>query len=165
MNGTILVVDDDRSVRESLSRALQAEGYRIILAENGQTAIGKLEVERIDLLLLDLGLPVKDGWAMLDRLAETEPLLPVVVITGHWEQAMRAASCRVDVLMEKPLNVPALFQIIRELLQEPHEARARRIHDHGPGFRHVPCDIKEFCEQLRKAYATPYPGCETDGLE
>ena len=67
MNEKILVVDDERSIRESLSKVLRAEGYEIVLAENGQQAIEKLAQEPIDLLPLDLGLPGKDGWAKSAR--------------------------------------------------------------------------------------------------
>jgi CheY-like chemotaxis protein len=157
MTGKILVVDDERSVRESLSKVLRAEGHEIVLAEDGEQAIEKLAQEPVDLLLLDLGLPVKDGWAALDWLAQVHPLLPVVIITARWKQGGLAEAAGVDVLMEKPLDVPLLLQIICELLQEPAEARARRIHERGHGFRLVPCDGREFCERLRRGYTTPYP--------
>ena len=102
MNEKILVVDDERSIRESLSKVLRAEGYEIVLAENGQQAIEKLAQEPIDLLLLDLGLPGKDGWATLRWLAQVSPLLPVIIITGRWKQGELAAAAKVDVLMGKP---------------------------------------------------------------
>lgn len=157
MTSKILVVDDERSIRDALSKVLRAEGYEIVLAENGQEAIEKHDAEHVDLLLLDIGLPVKDGWVTLDWLAQVNPLLPVVVITGRWKQGGLAEAAGVDVLMEKPLDVPLLLQIICELMQEPAEARARRIHERGHGFRLVPCDGREFCERLRRGYATPYP--------
>jgi CheY-like chemotaxis protein len=157
MTANILLVDDERSIRDSLSKVLRAEGYEVLLAENGQEAIERLAHESIDLLLLDIGLPVKDGWATLGSLTEVNPLLPVILITGRWKQSELAAAAGVDVLMEKPLDVPLLFQIIRELLKEPPAARARRLQDRGRGFRSVSCDAKEFCEQLKRAYTTPYP--------
>lgn len=148
----ILVVDDDQFIRESLSKVLRAEGYEIALAETGQEAVEKLIQEPIDLLLLDLGLPVKDGWAILGWLAEVNSHFPVIVITGRWKQAELAEAAGVDVLMEKPLDVPRLLQNIRELLQESAEARGRKR-----GFQRVSCDQKEFCEQLLKRFTTPYP--------
>ena len=62
MSKRILVVDDESSIREALSKVLQAEDYRVVTAENGQEAVERIKSEKIDLLLLDLGLPVKDGW-------------------------------------------------------------------------------------------------------
>jgi DNA-binding response OmpR family regulator len=155
MTKKILVVDDDRFIRESLSKLLRTEGYEIVLAETGQKAIEKMIQEPIDLLLLDLGLPVKDGWAILRWLAEVNSHLPVIVITGRWKQAELAKVAGVDVLMEKPLNVPMLLQNIHELLQESAEARGRKR-----GFRCVPCDVQAFCEQLWKRFTTPYPSGE-----
>jgi CheY-like chemotaxis protein len=157
VNKKILLVDDERSIRESLSKVLRAEGYEVVLAEDGQEAIEKHEAEQVDLLLMDIGLPVKDGWTALAWLTAVDPLLPVIIITGHWKESERAAASRADVLMEKPLDVPLLFQIVHELLQDPPEVRARRIHDSRSGFRHVPCDSREFCERLQEGYATPYP--------
>lgn len=157
MTRKVLLVDDERSIRDSLSKVLRKEGYEVLLAENGQQAVERLAHERLDLLLLDLGLPVQDGWATLGWLTHVNPLLPVVIITGRWKQGELAAAAGADVLMEKPLDVPVLFEIIRELIAEPREARARRLHGRGPGFRHVPCDGREFVEQLKRRHNTPYP--------
>jgi len=156
VNKKILLVDDERSIRESLSKVLRAEGYEVVLAEDGQEAIEKHEAEQVDLLLMDIGLPVKDGWTALAWLTAVDPLLPVIIITGHWKESERAAASRADVLMEKPLDVPLLLRIMHELLTESPEVRARRIHDPGFGFRHVPCDGTGFCERLQKGYTTPY---------
>lgn len=147
----ILLVDDEQSIRESLNKVLRVEGYEVVLAETGQEAIEKLIREPIDLLLLDLGLPGKDGWATLRCRAEVHPSLPVIVITGRWKQAELAAAAGVEVLMEKPLNVPLLLQNIRELLQTPGEVAGRKR-----VFQGVPCDIEKFCEQLQKRITTPY---------
>jgi DNA-binding response OmpR family regulator len=155
MTKKILVVDDDQFIRESLSKVLRTEGYEIVLAETGQKAIEKMIQEPIDLLLLDLGLPVKDGWAILRWLAEVNSHFPVIVITGRWKQAELAKVAGVDVLMEKPLNVPMLLQNIHELLQESAEAGGRKR-----GFHCVPCDVQAFCEQLWKRFTTPYPSGE-----
>jgi two-component system, OmpR family, response regulator len=163
MTRRILVVDDEQSIREALSKLLHAEGYEIALAENGQEAIEKLIQQPFDLLVLDIGLPVHDGWATLRWLAEFNPLFPVIVITGLWKQSQKAEAAGVDVLIEKPLDVPKLLQNIRELLQEPPESRVRRIHNRERGLRHVTCDVKEFCQQLLKRFTTPDPSNQTSG--
>ena len=103
-------MDDERSIRESLSKILRAENYEVVLAENGQEAIEKHGAERIDLLILDLNMPVKNGWATLEWLAEINPLLPVVIITGRSNQRALAETAGADVLMEKPLDVPLLLK-------------------------------------------------------
>ena len=156
MTKRILVVDDERSIRESLCKVLQAESYELVCAENGQEAIEKFGQEKIDLLLLDLGLPVKDGWDTLKWLVEVNPLLPVVIITGRWQQRELAEKAGADALMDKPLNVPCLLQTIRELVNEPVERRAQRASQRASGFRYVPCDHELFREMLNERLTTPY---------
>ena len=115
----ILLVDDERSIRESLSKILGAENYEVVLAENGHEAIEKHGAQRIDLLILDLNMPVKNGWDTLDWLVKIDPVLPVVIITGRSNQRALAETAGADALMEKPLDVPLLLQTIRELMDEP----------------------------------------------
>jgi len=152
----ILLVDDERSIRESLSKILAAENYEVVLAENGHEAIEKHGAERIDLLILDLNMPVKNGWCTLERLLEINPVLPVVIITGRSDQRAQAETAGADALMEKPLDVPLLLQTICELLTEPMESRARRASNRVSRFRYVPCDNDQFREMLLKRHATPY---------
>jgi CheY-like chemotaxis protein len=155
MSKKVLLVDDEKSIRESLSKVLRTEGYEVVPAEDGQEAIQKLVHEPIDILVLDIGLPVKDGWATLRWLAQVNPQFPVILITGRWKQAELAEAAGVDVLMEKPLNVPLLLQHIRELLQQIPEVSGRKR-----PFRSVSCDIEKFCEQMLKRSTTPYPSGE-----
>jgi DNA-binding response OmpR family regulator len=157
MTKKILVVDDESSIREALSKVLRAEDYEVVSAENGQEAIEKFGAEKIDLLLLDLGLPVKDGWGTLIWLAQVNPLLPVIIITGRHAQRELAEKMGADGLMEKPLNVPCLLQTIRELVDEPVERRAQRAKSRTSGFRYVSCDKELFCEMLNERFTTPYP--------
>ena len=129
MTKRILLVDDERSIRESLSKILGAENYEVVLAENGHEAIEKHGAQRIDLLILDLNMPVKNGWDTLDWLVKIDPVLPVVIITGRSNQRALAEAAGADALMEKPLDVPLLLQTIRELMDEPMESvRAKAKH-------------------------------------
>src|SRR5207247_10009204 len=86
MTNRILLVDDERSIRESLSKILRAENYEVVVGENAQDAIEKHGAARIDLLILDLNMPVKNAWAALERLVGINPLSPVVIITGRSNQ-------------------------------------------------------------------------------
>lgn len=153
----ILIVDDDRSILESLSKLLRAEGYEIDLAEDGQKAIEKLLQEHIDLLLLDLGLPVKDGWVTLSWLAEVKAIFPVIIITGRNNQRELAEKAGADALMEKPLDVPRLLQTIHELINESVETRTQRASRRPSGFRYFSCDTDKFLELQNKRYTTPWP--------
>jgi len=157
MTKRILLVDDERSIRESLSKILRAENYEVVLAENGQEAIENHGAERIDLLILDLNMPVINGWVTLDWLAAVNPLLPVIIITGRSNQRALAETAGADVLMEKPLDVPLLLQTVRELMDEPMESRARRASNRASGSRYMPSDSQPFDEMLLKCCMTPSP--------
>jgi DNA-binding response OmpR family regulator len=161
MSKKILVVDDEISIREALNKVLQAENYMVVTAENGLDAIERIKSEKIDLLLLDLGLPVKDGWDIVIWLAQVNPILPVIIITGRWNQREMAEKMGADALMDKPLDVPRLLQTIRKLINEPMERLAQHAKQHT-GFRYVPCDRELFLEKLRERSTTPYrfPGLE-----
>ena len=140
MSKKILIVDDESSIREALSKVLQSENYEVIAAENGREAMEKFESNQIDLALLDLGLPVKNGWRTLEWLARVNPFLPVIIITGRSHQGESAQRMGADAIMEKPLHMPGLLQLIRVLINEPMEGRTRQISD----FRHIPCDPAAF---------------------
>jgi DNA-binding response OmpR family regulator len=162
MSKKILVVDDESSIREALNKVLHAEDYEVVSAENGQEAIEKFKSEKIDLVLLDLGLPVKDGRDTVIWLAEVNPFLPVVIITGRNNQSELAEKLGADALMEKPLDVPRLLQTIRELINEPMENRTHHARQRASRFRYVPCDNELYLEKLRERSATPYlcPGLQ-----
>ena len=117
----VMVVDDDESVRESLRKLLDQEGYEVTLAADGAEAV---EIFRqagcqIDLLLVDLNMPLKNGWATLDRLLEVDRSLPVFVLTGLSHQYELAEAAGVRVLVEKPIDVPGLLQLMRRQLTGP----------------------------------------------
>jgi DNA-binding response OmpR family regulator len=158
MSKKILVVDDECSIREALSKVLEAEDYEVVTAENGQEAIDKVKSEKIDLVLLDIGLPVKDGRDTMIWLTEVNPLLPVIVITGRWNQRELAEKMGVDALMDKPLDVPRLLQTIRGLTNESMERRVHHASHRASEFRHVPCDHELFLKSLRERYNAPYSG-------
>ncbi|HVV72727.1 MAG TPA: response regulator [Verrucomicrobiae bacterium] len=152
----ILVVDDEKSIREALSKVLRAEHYDVLSAETGHDAMERYKTGRIDLLLLDLNLTGGNGWATLDWLARVNPLLPVVIITGRANQRALAEKSGADALMEKPLNVPLLLQTIRELLDEPMECRAARAKRRPSSFRFVSCDEQLLREELNERFTVPF---------
>lgn len=164
MTKKILLVEDERSICESLCKILRGGNYEVVLAENGLEALEKHGAERIDLLLLDLNLPIKNGWDTLQWLAEVNPLLPIVIITGRSDQRAVAEAAGADVLMEKPLDVPVLLQSIRELLNAPIESRAQHASSHAVSFRYVPCDNPYFHEMRLKRFTIPIPCPGSKGL-
>jgi len=79
----ILVVDDERPIREGCRRVLSSKDYEVATAENGKVALETLEQDDIDVILLDLKMPVMSGEEVLQILQERHPDIPVIIITGH----------------------------------------------------------------------------------
>ena len=93
-----MVVDDDESVRDSLRKLLDGEGYQVVSVANGAEAVETFyrEQNQIDLLLVDLNMPLKNGWAAVDRLLETNPGLPILIVTGQPNQYEMAEAAGVS---------------------------------------------------------------------
>lgn len=152
----ILLVDDERSIRDALSKVLRQEHYEVLVAECGQTAIDQYGAGHIDLMLLDLNLPGGNGWSTLRWLTKINPLLPVILITGRSYQRELAEKSGADALMEKPLDVPLLLKTIQDLLEESVETRTERATHRVPGLRVVPCDEVSFRQMLLDRFTVPY---------
>ncbi|PLX91567.1 MAG: Fis family transcriptional regulator [Desulfuromonas sp.] len=116
---TILIIDDENSIRESLTGVLQDEGYRPISAEDGLTGIETITEESPDLILLDIWMPGIDGLETLQRIREKSPELPVIMMSGHGtiETAVKATRLGAYDFIEKPLSLEKLLLAIRNALQ------------------------------------------------
>jgi PAS domain S-box-containing protein len=118
-SGTVLVVDDERPVRDSVAAALRALGYRVFCAEDGEKAI-ELVRERtdIDVVLLDMVMPNMDGRATYLALREMRPDLRVVLTTGFAlnEEAQRILDLGVREFIAKPFSVELLSQVMARTL-------------------------------------------------
>ena len=134
----ILLVDDDLTVRESLYDVLAAEGYFVIPAENGQQAIDFAKQSAVDLVLLDLNMPVKNGWDTFEQLTREHPLLPIIIATARPNQLFTAFSAGVGALLEKPMDIPILLRTIANLLTESSEKRLARLAGESSEFYYKP---------------------------
>jgi DNA-binding response OmpR family regulator len=124
---TILMVDDDEQIRESLHKVLCAEGYKVVLAAAGWEGIEKFNAERIDCLLLDVNLPDMSGWEVFGTITSINPFLPIIIITGKDEQHDLAVLGGVGALIEKPLDVLRLLEMVKDLLAESPEVHLQRL--------------------------------------
>jgi len=91
VNATVMVVEDEAALRAGIRRMLQDEGYNVVEAENGATALQLLEgpaSKTIDLVLTDLRMPVMDGRQLASALARKRPSLPIVFMSGFTAQLM-----------------------------------------------------------------------------
>jgi DNA-binding response OmpR family regulator len=127
MKKIILVVDDDPQIRESLHKVLCAEGYKVVLAAAGWEGVEKFNAERIDCLLLDVNLPDMSGWEVFGTITSINPFLPIIIITGKDEQHDLAVLGGVGALIEKPLDVLRLLEMVKDLLAESPEVHLQRL--------------------------------------
>ncbi len=131
---TILVVDDDADIRLLLRLELSAEGHRITEAADGAQALAAIEADRPDLVLLDIMMPVMDGWGVLDAVDHAHAP-PIVVITALASSGDRhvgelLAKGAVDVIA-KPFDPGWLVRLVDAVLlvepDEREEYRRRRL--------------------------------------
>jgi two-component system KDP operon response regulator KdpE len=125
----ILVVDDDPDLLKALRLRLRANDYDIATAGDGYSAIATAQKERPDLVVLDLGLPVGDGFVVLERLQKSNALsgVPVIVLSardpqGNEERALKAGA---TAYFQKPADNEELLNVIRVSLSASNPSGAR----------------------------------------
>ncbi|MGA3210515.1 MAG: sigma-54 dependent transcriptional regulator [Terriglobales bacterium] len=129
----ILVIDDERSIRESLQGVLEDEGFEVATAESGEAGIDLLQRSRFDVVLLDIWLPGMDGLETLERLREfgQDDVPEVIIISGHGtiETAVRATKLGAYDFLEKPLSLEKTLILIR------NAAESRRLRSENRDFK------------------------------
>lgn len=117
---TILLVEDNEMNRDMLSRRLQRRGYQVICADNGSSAVEVAIAEQPALILMDMELPIKDGWTACQEIKQQQNT-PIIALTAHAlagdrEKAL-AAGC--DDYATKPIDFPALIASIERHIESP----------------------------------------------
>src|SRR6201995_2657653 len=126
--GSILVIDDEGGIRESLEVLLSLEGYSIKTAPDGEQGLRMLEMESFDLVLLDLALPGQTGLELLPQIHERYPELPVIMITayGTVDNVVEAIRAGAENFVQKPWDNEKLLADIRSAIAR-HRAEAENI--------------------------------------
>jgi DNA-binding NtrC family response regulator len=119
MQFTILIVDDEKNIREGLKAALEMDGYTVKLAQNGKDALDLVAREEIDLVITDLRMPLLSGEEVLSRITSECPGIPVIVLTGHGsiDSAVDAMRRGAYDFLTKPLNLDRLSLLVKRALQ------------------------------------------------
>jgi two-component system response regulator MprA len=137
----ILVVDDERAVRDSLRRALELEGYDIELAEDGEQALERIEAAEPDALVLDVLMPRIDGLEVCRRLRGQGNQLPILMLTARdaVEDRVEGLDAGADDYVTKPFALEELLARIRALLRRTNGGDVIRFADLelDPGTREV----------------------------
>ncbi|MFW5694514.1 MAG: sigma-54-dependent transcriptional regulator [Alkalispirochaeta sp.] len=115
---TVLVVDDEESIRDILTDILSDEGYSVLTAGDGLVALGILEREVVDCVLLDVWLPGKGGLQVLEEIRDQFPRVPVIMISGHGtiDAAVKAVKNGAYDFLEKPLSLDRVMTVVRNAL-------------------------------------------------
>ena len=118
MQETILVIDDEESICQSLKAILSDEGYQVLVAGSGEEAIGVVEEEMPQLVLLDVWLPGMDGLETLKAIKKINPQILVIVMSGHGtiETAVKATKLGAYDFIEKPLSLDKIIILVNNAL-------------------------------------------------
>lgn len=116
----ILVIDDERSIRNTLKDILEYEKYEVELAEDGNKGLEKVKGAEFDIILCDIKMPGMDGIEVLEKLTETTPDTPVVMISGHGniDTAVESIKKGAYDFIEKPLDLNRLLITIRNAMDK-----------------------------------------------
>jgi two-component system cell cycle response regulator DivK len=118
----ILLVEDNEMNRDMLSRRLQRRGYEVVMAVDGQEGVALAQTEAPDLILMDMSLPVMDGWEATRQLkaASETTSIPVLALTAHAMSGDRekAIEAGCDDYDAKPIDLPRLLAKIEALLRK-----------------------------------------------
>ncbi|MEM6774549.1 MAG: response regulator [Pseudomonadota bacterium] len=116
----LLLVEDNELNRDMLSRRLCRAGFSTTIAEDGEQALRRITEDRPDLVLLDMNLPIIDGWTVCERVRANAEVAttPIIALTAHAmaEDRDRALAAGCDDYATKPIDFPALLEKIRRLL-------------------------------------------------
>ena len=114
-SGPILVVDDDPNILDVVSELLDMEGYPVATAANGAEALRMVEQQQPSLILLDMRMPVLDGWGFAKELKARGVQLPILVMTAAQNARMWAEEIGAQGYVAKPFEVPALLDAVEKL--------------------------------------------------
>jgi CheY-like chemotaxis protein len=131
----VLIVDDDSDFRSVLGEVLREEGYRIVEATNGEEAIQVLESLTPDLILVDLIMPVVNGWSLFAKIQSRKELrdVPVAFLSAVPQMAPGGGS----LVLKKPLDLPALLTLLDAVRPAPssNEIPLKTAPRSLPGYR------------------------------
>ena len=156
MKPKVLVIDDEKSILESLADILEDEGYQVITALTAQQGLEHLSREAPDLVILDVWLPDEDGLKVLKQMRATWPGLPVIVISGHGtvEMAVKAIKLGAFDFLEKPLSYDRVVVTVANALRfralEEENIRLKA----GPGLTGESAAIKKVKEEIARVAPT-----------
>src|SRR5210317_1146375 len=160
MSKKILVIDDEKSILESLAGILSDEGFIPVCVDSAEKGLEKLKTEAVDLVLLDIWMPGIDGIEALKQIKKDYPELQVIMISGHGtiETAVQATKIGAFDFIEKPLSYDKIVLAIKNGLRfsslENENLILRQIANHKPSLTGNSPAIKSLKEQIERVAPT-----------
>src|SRR5882762_3662941 len=153
--GTVLIVDDEKNIRASLQRLFDLEGHHVLAAADGEEAIVLLRRDDVDLVILDLKMPKRDGFSVLQEMKTLGLEAPVIVLTGHGsiEKAVQAVKQGAHDFIEKPPDPDRLMLSARNALSLGLLRRENRELRDALAARHPLVGESQAMEALRREIA------------
>ena len=132
MNGKkILIVDDDKDLLRGLNFRLRAHGYETVIATDGYSAISVAQKEKPDLIILDIGLPVGDGFTVMERVGKSQSLalIPIIVLSARDSQINRERALKAGAMafFQKPADNDKLLAAIKKATGKLGEQMEEKI--------------------------------------
>ncbi|MFQ5892801.1 MAG: sigma-54-dependent transcriptional regulator [Nitrospinota bacterium] len=151
----ILIVDDERSILDSLEGILTDEGYRVLKAEDGAQAMDLIKTAEPDLILLDIWMPGMDGIETLKAIREFREDIEVIIMSGHGniESAVKATKLGAFDYIEKPLSLDGVVHTVNEAIATQRLYREEKIHREPPPQPDDILGTNPQIEALRQAVA------------
>jgi len=160
MSRTLLIIDDEASIRQSLAGALGDEGYRILSAASASQGMEMLRKQTPDLILLDIWMPEMDGLTLLNELKKNGLETPIIMMSGHGniETAVKATKLGAFDFVEKPIELDRLLVLIRNALSardltEENQALKKQLSSRRPLIGESP-SIKHIQELIKRVAPT-----------
>ncbi len=124
-NARIIIIDDDKSIRQVLKTILEEEGYVVDTADTGKEAVLKTNEKAYNLALIDIRLPDIEGIDLILKIKDTTPRMRKIIVTGYptIQNAMEAVNRQADAFILKPFDVERVLQTIREQLMKQDEEK------------------------------------------
>lgn len=122
MKSTILLVDDDLTLAGILRDFFEENGFYVLTADNGASGIKTYKCEKTDIVLLDLDMPVLNGFEVVEKIRQEDYTTPIILMTGSWlteKDKIRGYELGVVQFLEKPVSTSVLLAQIRSLLNPP----------------------------------------------
>ena len=132
IKGRILLAEDDLSFAFVLKDTLEDEGFKVVHFKNGQEAIEGFDKDKFDICLLDIMMPLKDGYAIAKKIRQQSDVIPIIILStrGHLDDKLKGYGIGVDDYLTKPFSMEELFKKVEVFLRRSKKMHSESISEY-----------------------------------